>query len=382
MTAAAARTPSFFQRVLLPGLAFKAVVIGGGYATGREIAEFFLAPGPAGGLLGIFLAMTLWSLVCALTFLIARIFAATDYRAFFKILLGPFWILFEIAYVLLMILVLAVMAAAAGSIGAALLGLPEWVGTAFLITAIVAVTAFGTAGAERLFRYSSAYIYLTYGAFLLLALLSFGDRIGPQLAGSTLQAGWVTGGITYASYNVIGAVAILPFLRHQTSRRDAVTAGLLCGPLAMLPALLFFLAMVAWYPAIATEALPSDFLLQRLGAPWFQFLFQAMILCALLETGVGMVNAINERVAAAAEHRGRRLTTPWRVALSAMLVIGSGALAARFGLVDLIAQGYGAFGYVIFALYVLPLFTIGLLRLRGASSVPHPGEEHAPSATA
>ena len=43
---------SRFQRFLLPGFAFKAVVIGGGYATGRELAEFFLPSGPWGGIAG------------------------------------------------------------------------------------------------------------------------------------------------------------------------------------------------------------------------------------------------------------------------------------------------------------------------------------------
>jgi len=38
------------QRFLLPGFAFKALVIGGGYATGRELATFFLPSGPLGGL--------------------------------------------------------------------------------------------------------------------------------------------------------------------------------------------------------------------------------------------------------------------------------------------------------------------------------------------
>ena len=33
---------TWFQRLWLPGLAFKAAVIGGGYATGRELASFFL----------------------------------------------------------------------------------------------------------------------------------------------------------------------------------------------------------------------------------------------------------------------------------------------------------------------------------------------------
>ena len=37
---------SWFRRFLLPGLGVKAVVIGGGYATGRELAEFFLSRGP------------------------------------------------------------------------------------------------------------------------------------------------------------------------------------------------------------------------------------------------------------------------------------------------------------------------------------------------
>jgi uncharacterized membrane protein YkvI len=65
--------------------------------------------------------------------------------------------------------------------------------------------------------------------------------------------------VTYASYNIIGAVVILPVVRHLTSDRDAVIAGLVAGPLAMLPALLFFVCMVAFYPGIANETLPSDF---------------------------------------------------------------------------------------------------------------------------
>jgi len=63
---------SWFQRYLLPGFAFKAVVIGGGYATGRELAEFFLPHGPVGGIAAILLAMAVWSGICALTFVFAQ----------------------------------------------------------------------------------------------------------------------------------------------------------------------------------------------------------------------------------------------------------------------------------------------------------------------
>ena len=71
---------SWFQRYLLPGFAFKAVVIGGGYATGRELAEFFLPSGPRGGLLAIFLAMLIWSVVCAVTFSLAYATKSWNYR--------------------------------------------------------------------------------------------------------------------------------------------------------------------------------------------------------------------------------------------------------------------------------------------------------------
>src|SRR4051794_3275689 len=116
---ASATGSSWFQRFLLPGFAFKAVVIGGGYATGRELAEFFLPSGPWGGLAAMLLAMLLWSVICAVTFALARAMGTFDYRSFFEKLLGRGWILFEIAYVLFVTLILAVFGAAAGEIGSA-----------------------------------------------------------------------------------------------------------------------------------------------------------------------------------------------------------------------------------------------------------------------
>ena len=83
-------------------------------------------------------------------------------------------------------------------------------------------------------------------------------------------------------------------LRHlRSDRGNAVIAGIIAAPLAMLPAILFFTCMIAFYPGIANETLPSDFLLQRLNLPIFHLLFQLMIFAALLESGTGAVHAIN-----------------------------------------------------------------------------------------
>jgi uncharacterized membrane protein YkvI len=153
-------------------------------------------------------------------------------------------------------------------------------------------------------------------------------------------------------------------LRHLTSNRDAVVAGALAGPLAMIPAFLFFVCMVAFYPEIGQEALPSDFLLQRMNLPVFHVLFQLMIFSALLESGTGGAHAINERIAQAyRSRRGRELSTRARLAFTGVLLLVAIFLADRFGLVTLIARGYRTLGYVLIGVYVLPLLTYGVWRL-------------------
>ncbi|QNA86474.1 hypothetical protein G4G27_22685 [Sphingomonas sp. So64.6b] len=362
--AAAGAGPSWFQRFLLPGFAFKAVIIGGGYATGRELAEFFLPSGPWGGLAGMILAMLIWSVVAAATFLFARMTGARDYRSFFEALLGRGWAVFEIAYILFIVLILAVFGAAAGAIAQAALGLPPIIGTLALMAGIATFAGYGNTAVEQLFKYVSFLLYGVYALFLVLALSGFGERIATGFALPAVSDGWALGGITYAGYNIIGAVVILPVLRHMTSDRDAIVAGLIAGPLAMIPAIIFFVCMIAFYPQIGAEVLPSDYLLTQLGNPIFHLLFQLMIFAALLESGTGAVHAVNERVAKAWHiRRGAVLGNGWRLTIAIALLVMCMLLADRFGLVTLIAKGYRALAYIFLAVYVLPLMTLGVFRL-------------------
>ena len=360
---------SWFKRLLLPGFGVKAVVIGGGYATGRELAEFFLSNGPWGGLYAILFASLLFSAVCALTFVLARRFQTFDYKSFFKRLLGPAWPAFEFAYLLFVILILAVYGAAAGAIGNAIFGAPDWVGTVALMAGIAGVVAFGNKAVERLFRDVSYYLYGVYALFIVLALWKFGDRVPGGFEAFPQTSGWALSGVTYFGYNIVGAVVILPVLRHLTSDRDAVIAGVVSGPLTMLPALLFFIPMVAFYPDVQSATLPSDFLLGRIGIPAFHLLFQAMIFSALLESGTSSVHAINERIDHAWQARREvALSHGARLTIALILLVGCMFLANRFGLVALIATGYRALAYILLAVYVLPLLTIGLWQLRRTTS--------------
>ena len=141
----------FFKAYVVPGAVFQSVVVGGGYGTGREIVEYFTRFGLAGGLLGMAVTLTCWGVVLGLTYELARIHKAYDYRRFFKHLLGPAWFLFEILYAMMLVLVLAVVASAAGEILQEQFNLPYLVGLGamLILVAVLIWRPQGLAGRPR-----------------------------------------------------------------------------------------------------------------------------------------------------------------------------------------------------------------------------------------
>ncbi len=354
----------FFRRYLLPGFVFEAAVIGGGYATGRELVEFFLPAGPLGGLLGMSVSMLLWSAVLAVSFELARRARAYDYRSFFKLLLGRGWFLFEIAYFLLIVIVLAVMGAAAGEIVHSLFGVPKLVGSLVMIAGVGLVLFYSNAAIEMFLSLSVGYLYLVYIVLVVWSMVTFGDRIAASLAAEPVGHRWFMAGVTYAGYNVATIPAVLFCIRHLSQRRDAVVAGLLAGPLGMLPGVAFYLAMMGYYDVIGAVALPSAFLLAKLEAPWFEWAFQIAVLLTLVDTGVAMLHAINERVAKAYEERQRPMPRTLRPALAVGVMVVSVYAASAVGLVALIAKGYGLLTYAFIVLLILPVLTVGIWTIR------------------
>jgi uncharacterized membrane protein YkvI len=87
------------------------------------------------------------------------------------------------------------------------------------------------------------------------------------------------------------------------------------------------------------------------------------VLLTLVDTGVALLHAINERVAKVYEERSRPMPKVLRPALAVAVMIGSVFAASEIGLVDLIAKGYGYLTYAFIVLLILPVLTIGLWRL-------------------
>lgn len=354
---------SFYQRYLLPGLAFQSVVIGGGYATGRELIEFFAGAGPAGGLLGMALTTVIWSAVLAVSFGLVQASRSYDYRSFFQNLLGRGWVLFEIAYVLLLILVLSVVGAASGQIFSEASGMPALIGTLLMISFIAVLLFWGSDAVARVLGWGGIALFSVFAILVVWSLALFGDRIADNLMSAPVEAGWFTGGIKYSAYNMAAAVAVFFCIRNIESRKEAVIAGALAGPITMLPGILFFTAMMGFYPEIIDSPLPSVFLAGKLGAPWFNLVFQLAVLWALLATGVGMIHAINERIAQHFKERDRAMSAGLRPAVAVVLLTLSVFVADAIGIIGIIAQGYGLLTWVFVVVLVVPVLTKGLYTL-------------------
>ena len=66
--------------------------------------------------------------------------------------------------------------------------------------------------------------------------------------------------------------------------------------IGMIPAILFYLGMVASYPEILDIPVPADHIMQQLDFGWISILFYIVVFGTFIETGTAMIHGINERI--------------------------------------------------------------------------------------
>ena len=352
-----------FQRLVLPGLIFQSAMVGGGYATGRELVEFFLVLGPVNSLVAMIVATLSISLVTSIAFEFARSFSLYDYKSFFEKLLGPGWFVFEIAYIALVLLVLSVLGAAAGEIVHSNFGVAEYWGILMLMGTVAVFVFLGSSTIEKFLTYWSILLYGAYALLIIWTVSVFGNEIGQNISSDDAPIKTVTvfkQGWTYAGYNLVILTAVLFAVRHMSTRKDAVISGILCGPLSMIPAFLLLFSMIPHYPAIVDEILPITYLLERLNSGWFAVFLQLVIFGTFIETGTALLHSINERVSESYRAHEKSMPRLMRPLISTIALIVAIYLANKFGVIDLIGRGYAYSTYLFLAIIVVPLLTRGI----------------------
>ena len=362
---------------LTPGLVFQSVLIGGGYGTGAEIARYFGSRGLLGGVLALAAAAAGWAALCAVTFEFVRVFRTYDYGSMMRRLLGRAGFLYDLCFYAMLLLVLGVVNATAAAMVHALTGLPPWSGVALLSLGVVLLVLRGTEAIEKALSLWAYVLYAVFLLFLAAVFLRFVDAVAAELRRGEIRPGWLSGGLRYASYNLICVSMILYTLRDLQTRREAVTCGILAGLLGAAPALPLLLAMGCDFPAVLASETPVTAIFQRLDMPWLYLLFEIVLFGTLIETAAGFIKALEDRI----ERALFRSCGPGRYPpagtdpsswtwLARPLITGAvtalGICVSTFGLTELIDKGYGAICYGALLLFALPMLTRGVRMIRRA----------------
>jgi len=130
----------------------------------------------------------------------------------------------------------------------------------------------------------------------------------------------------------------------------------------MLPGFFLYLVTVGYYPDILTQEVPSYYILKQLS-PWLLSVFMVILFGTMIETGAGFIHAVNERVNSLMIDKGMGEMKKSQRGLvgGVMALVGLGV--SSFGLIGLIAKGYGTISWGFFILHGVALFTIGLYKI-------------------
>ncbi|WP_210424995.1 YkvI family membrane protein [Halorussus halobius] len=367
-----------FGKILLPAIILQSVLIGGGYATGREIVTYGAQYGAAGWLavVGIWVGFTV---MAVLTFEVARTFGVYDYKSFIEQLIGRLWPAFDVVFLVMAVLVIAIMASAAGNIMEQTIGIPYLVGVSLVVVVVGVLSYAGESFIERFKTGGTTFLYLAYVLFGVVVLTqTWGDVTAVFASGDTSYVGDASAlsvlqsGVLYVGYNLVVFPAVFFALDRQTSRRESVVSGLLAGALMTIPFALTYVSFMGFYPSeeVMGASVPWLPVLESVGGPALIAFYGVVMGWTLIETSVGLIHALVDRVdeniadVGVGPLEGQTNLSSLQAGLLSVGVLVGALVLSRVGIIALVSQGYTMMAYVLIALFAVPLLTVGVVRIR------------------
>ncbi len=350
-----------FVKLLIPGLVFQSILIGGGYGTGAEIAQFFGVSGMTGGLMGAFVTFICWSLVCAATFEFCRVMRTFDYGSMMKHILGPGAFLYDICYWIMFLIVMGVVNASAGAI-IEKLGFNQWVGVALLSCGVLFLVFKGTEMVEKALSIWSYVLCAVYLVFMVVVFMKFGSNIAAEIAKHEVHEAWFSRGLQYSFYNLVCVPLVLYTVRDFTCRSESIIAGVLAGFLGIFPGTMLLLTMGCDFSNVVNSTVPVLVVFDRINMPWLFWIFELVLFVTLMETATGFVKAVFDRVQVAFRKTGH-VEPKWFEPVTIIVPVLLGVAVSAFGLLGLIVKGYGTACWGFLCLFALPMLTVGVYKI-------------------
>ncbi|WP_338786783.1 hypothetical protein [Metabacillus sp. FJAT-53654] len=309
-------------------------VVGAGFATGREIVEFFTKYGVF-GLAGILLAGFLFISIGTKMLILSKRIKATSYQDLMTFLFGAKIGGFVNVFMLIVLLGLtSIMLSGAGAIFKEQLDLSIRLGVIITILLTIAVMAFGIKG---LFSVNIIVVPMLILFSVMLAFQSFSlDPLYLIPSETSDQFKWILSAFSYAAFNLTMASAVLVPLASEINDEKVLKRGGMLGG--------FFLTVILISSHIALSTLPS---LTQFDIPMaevmktafyaFYFIYIAVIYGEVFTSVIGNLFGLEKQVAT-------YLKIPRMIIVCAILCIA--AFISKIGYSSLISSLYPIFGYV------------------------------------
>lgn len=302
------------------------MVVGAGFASGREITDYFLMYGNRWRF-GVIISGVLFFLLFAAVTDIINQNGICTYKDYLNTVMGEKQAVFtEWVSGLFFFAMFFAMTSAAGSAAGEMLGLDYKIGSAALLFICAVVMLKGMGAIESL-------------SLLLVPLLSAGICIIGAKAGNGGNLNRSGGSaalsaVIYVSYNTISSASVIVQAEKSKSRLDGIITGLLCGAAMTLMGFAIGNAVLAGGEEAIGAELPFALVSKSLGRGYF-FAYGAVFLASVLTTaicdGTAAVAFLEEKT-----HIGR---------IGAVIVLtASAAVFASVSFSDFVSKIYPIFG--------------------------------------
>jgi uncharacterized membrane protein YkvI len=318
-------------------------VVGAGFASGKEIVEFFVQYGSQ-GLVGILLATGLFIWGGIRVMVLSYRIQADSYQDLSTYLFGrPVGTIFNMLLLTVLFGTTSVMLAATGAVFLESFQLSPQLG---IWVSMILIFLVARKGLFAIHSVNSLFVPLLIGFTLLVFLYSRPWLDDEPLIEAVKPWAWLSSPLYYVALNISLTQAVLvPIGRHSFSERPLIWGGILGGLGIGILLLLAYASMSVRMPAIGHAEMPMIALLQGLGKG-IPFFFSILVYTEIFSTLVANVFGLSEQIKKATGLR--RYTI-----VAGILLVGYAISFIGFG--PLLRILYPMFGQLVI-LFLLMLF--------------------------
>lgn len=335
---------------ILPGIiaTFIGTVIGAGFASGREIYQFFSLYGLNGNL-GLVLAVLIMGLAGERVFRLGLILRPRSYQELLVYLLGPHLApLFDLILGIFFLILVGVMFAGSGAVFTELqLGYDTGL---YLTAALLLIILFQEL--TGLILINLLVVPLMLLGALGICFFALQNRCAEILPGSS-GCNWMFAALQFSAYNMVLAIPVLLSLSQRYPLRSFLKKGSWYGSIGLgMMAGFIHWAILFHLPHLKTSPLPMMELAGVAGKLVY-WVYALILWGEMLTTLVANAYGVAQRLVA---------FSGWPFRFWVMIVTFTGILIAKIGFVNLIAVFYPLFGYLCLVILLLLFLKTAFLK--------------------